>query len=523
MASQLDHDVIVVGYGPVGGLLTLLLTRAGFRVCTVERHPTFFGLPRAVHFDDEVARILQSAGLESAVEAFAVPTDRCQFDYVGAAGQTIMSMMVGAERGEAGWSAAYSFAQPDLEAAIDAAVRAQPTATVLMGMECSAIVQDADGVAVTLHPRDGSAPSTITARYLVGADGANSFVRRQMDVTINDLGFAYDWLVVNVLFPRPGEAPKLNMTQICDPARPITIVPAGRDRQRFEFMLAPGETALDMNRVEVSWALLAPFGITPDNATLERHAVYTFGARWAESWRDGRLLLAGDAAHVMPPFRAQGMCAGMRDAATLAWRLAMVLRGEATQRSLDDYGAERIPHVTALIDQTVEIGQMICIADPVRAAQRDMMMAAAAQMPDFKPPIQPLRLGPGVVRNDDESAGYLGFQGFVEKDGRVGRFDSIVGSGFALVGVGIDPAQHLSAESLAYLDQLGAIVAEVSPEGPIRDVDGNYAKWFAAQGVVAILERPDFYRFGSAVTAAEIEPLVVALRAKLPLRVPVAA
>lgn len=518
-----DYDVVVVGYGPVGELLTLLLARAGFRVCAVERHPTFFGLPRAVHFDDEVARILQSAGLEADVERIALPTDRCRFDYVGAAGQTIMSMMVGAERGDAGWSAAYSFAQPDLEAALDAAVRAQPGATVRMGMECSAIRQDADRVVVTLHPRDGAAPTTLTARYVIGADGANSFVRRQMDVVVHDLGFAYDWLVVNVRYPHPEAAPTLNMMQICDPARPITIVPAGRDRQRFEFMLAPGETALEMNHEDVSWGLLAPFGVTPANATLERHAVYTFGARWAETWRDGRLLLAGDAAHTMPPFRAQGMCAGMRDAATLAWRLGLVLHGEAEADFLDGYGAERIPHVAALIDQTVEIGRMICIADPARAAQRDAMMAAAAQMPDFKPPIQPLRLGPGVVRDDDPTAGFLGFQGRVDVDGVCGRFDTIVGGGFALVGVGVDPAAWLSAESAVYLETLGATVAAVSADGPVRDVDGDYARWFAREGVVAVLTRPDFYRFGSAVTAEDIEPLVAALRAKLPLRVPVVA
>jgi hypothetical protein len=288
-------------------------------------------------------------------------------------------------------------------------------------------------------------------------------------------------------------------------------------------MLAPGETAAAMNNAEVAWTLLAPFGVTPANARLERHAVYTFGARWAEAWRDGRLLLAGDAAHVMPPFRAQGMCSGMRDAATLAWRLAMVLEGMADEAFLDDYGAERIPHVEAMIEQTIEIGQMICIADPVRAAQRDAMMAAAAQMPDFKPPIQPIRLGAGLVRDDDPTAGFLGFQGQVAAAGRRGRFDSVVGSGFSLVGVGIEPADHLSADSLAYLEQLGAIVAAVSPDGGIADVDGDYARWFAQEGVVAILQRPDFYRFGSAATVAEIEPMVAALRAKLPLREPVAA
>jgi 3-(3-hydroxy-phenyl)propionate hydroxylase/flavoprotein hydroxylase len=517
-----DYDVAVIGYGPTGALLTLMLARAGFRVCAIERHSSLFGLPRAVHFDDEIARILQSAGLEDAIARFAVPTERCRFDYIGAAGQTIMSMDVGTQVGDAGWATAYSFAQPDLECALDEAVSAQPTATVMMGTACNDVHQDADGATLTVEPRDGSPSRQVRARYVVGADGANSFVRTRMNVEVRDLGFAYDWLVVSIRYISPN-APKINMTQICDPARPITIVPGGHDRQRFEFMLTPDENAADMNAPDIAWALLAPFGVTPDNAVLERHAVYTFGARWAESWRDGRLFLAGDAAHIMPPFRAQGMCSGMRDAATLAWRLAMVLRGDTSDALLDGYAEERLPHVIAMIEQTIEIGRMICIADPVRAAQRDAMMEAAAKMPDFKPPIQPIRLGNGLVRENDPTAGFLGFQGRVELNGHSGRFDTVVGGGFSLVAVGVGPNDHLTEESRAYLDELGAIVAQVSGDGLIRDVDRQYEAWFAREGIVAILLRPDFYRFGSAVSAADIEPLVASLRAKLPLRVPVAA
>ena len=148
-------------------------------------------------------------------------------------------------------------------------------------------------------------------------------------------------------------------------------------------MRLPGETLDELNSAETAWRLVGEFGLTPENAVLERHAVYTFRARWCDRWRDGRLLLAGDAAHLMPPFAGQGMCAGLRDAENLAWKLDAVLGGKAPDSLLDTYGSERIGHVRHFIDLSVGLGRVICVTDPVAAAARDARMKAALEHPEL--------------------------------------------------------------------------------------------------------------------------------------------
>ena len=192
-----------------------------------------------------------------------------------------------------------------------------------------------------------------------------------MDVTTTDLGFEYDWLIVDMLLHEPLDL-EARAWQWCRPERPTTVIPGGAPhRQRWEFMRLPGETIDELNTAETAWRLVGEFGLTPENAVLERHVVYTFRARWCDQWRDGRLLLAGDAAHLMPPFAGQGMCAGLRDAENLAWKLDAVLGGKAPDSLLDTYGPERIGHVRHFIELCVGLGRVICVTDPEAAAARD--------------------------------------------------------------------------------------------------------------------------------------------------------
>jgi 3-(3-hydroxy-phenyl)propionate hydroxylase len=278
-------------------------------------------------------------------------------------------------------------------------------------------------------------------------------------------------------------------------------------------MRLPGEAIDELNRAETAWRLLAPWDVTPGNAVLERHTVYRFQARWVDTWRRGRLLLAGDAAHQMPPFAGQGMCSGLRDAANLAWKLDLVLAERASASLLDTYPSERIPHVAAVIDFSMALGRVICIVDAAEAAVRDAAMVAAVQSgQQLTPPPAP-GLGSGVFRAGDAHAGKLMAQGRVRlPDGTAGLFDDVVGCGWTLLGATGDPLAALDAEAAAFFRALGGVAAHVGPAGPVQDVDGVYRRWFADTGVAVVLQRPDFYVFGTALMPDDARTLIGALR-----------
>jgi hypothetical protein len=261
--------------------------------------------------------------------------------------------------------------------------------------------------------------------------------------------------------------------------------------------------------------LLGRWGLHPGNAALERHAVYTFRARWADRWRNGRALIAGDAAHQMPPFAGQGMCAGLRDAANLAWKLDLVLRGLASEALLDGYQTERSPHVSAMIELSVALGRIICVADPAEAAARDARAIGEVRARNtlIEAPLPPL--GSGCFAEGTLAAGQLFVQDTVRRHGVTGRFDDVVGRGFVLAGPSGDPAAALDAESAAWFAALGGFSAHVAPGAPIDDVNGGYARWFAALGAAVALVRPDFAVFGAAAKLEEAGALVRALRARL--------
>ena len=247
----------------------------------IERFPQAYAFPRAVHFDDEIARLFQSVGLDPETNPAVQPFD--QPYRWGNADKEILLELDWHGLGPSGLARQHFFYQPDLEREIDAIVATEPRAQVLRGWEAVDVVQDDDGATVLARPFEAGPDAetrTFRGRYVVGADGANSFVRSRMDVTTTDLGFEFDWLIVDMLLHEPL-AVEQRAWQWCRPERPTTVIPGGAPhRQRWEFMRLPGETIEELSSAETAWRLVGEFGITPENAVLERHVVYTFRARW---------------------------------------------------------------------------------------------------------------------------------------------------------------------------------------------------------------------------------------------------
>jgi flavoprotein hydroxylase len=502
-------DVAIVGAGPVGLVLGIQLAQHGRSVAVLEQWPDPYPLPRAVHFDHEVGRIIQSCGIGDEVRAISEPAGT--YEWRNGQGTTLLRF---GRDGAAmsGWPFSSMFCQPELEALLQGRVASLPTLEVLRGVRACGIDQHDDHVVIHHVPVQAGpgrrpverpdAAGSIRARYVVGCDGANSTVRTLLGIGIDDRGFFYDWLIVDVVLdePRVFDPPNL---QVCDPARPTTAVSGGPGRRRWEFMRLPGERIEDLTHEARAWELLAPWGVHPGNARLERHALYTFQARVAAQWQVGRAFLAGDAAHQMPPFAGQGMCAGLRDAANLAWKLDLVLDGRVGAGLLATYDEERRPSASAAVDFSSELGTVVCVPDPAEAAARDESMAAAYDGGVSEAPGLPGIAG-GLVASGAPLAGELFPQGNLG-----GRwFDDVHGVGWRLVTVDPDAA-GLDPALAGWLGTIGGTVVDVA--GAAEDL----AAWFEAGDVRWALQRPDFHVFGTAADVASAAGLLADLRRQL--------
>lgn len=499
-----EPQVVVVGAGPVGLAAAALLAGAGVQVLVLDRAPTASDEPRAVHVDDEAARVLQAAGVLADLLPRAVPAG--VYEWRGAAGQRLLAFDR-SRRGPSGWPEGTMFHQPDLERLLLARMDALGV-PVRRGATVADVRPDADGAQVLLVGGE-----RVRAQWVVAADGAGSTVRTGLGLPVVDLvaeGRARSdvWLVVDVL---PSVPVDLGSLQVCDPARPTTAVPAGRDRRRFEFLALPDEDLPGPGEDVSGWAweLLAPWGLTPGTARLERAAVYRSAARQAQRWRSGRVLLAGDAAHEMPPYAGQGLCSGLRDAAALAWRLDLVLRGVAADTVLDSYGPERLAHVETLTDFTLALGDLLCVTDPQAAAERDAALAPpglGSQGPE--PPgssVLDVPLGPGLWLAGDPLAGHLAPQGVLTTGGRTGLADDVLGRRGLLLALTALP--EVPPELAAADGQAVCLTADT-------DVEGTYGDWLRTAGREVALLRPDGYVFGSG-SAQDARGLAAAYAAHL--------
>jgi 3-(3-hydroxy-phenyl)propionate hydroxylase len=480
--SGLDCDVLVVGAGPTGICLALITAQHGASAVICEKEADIYPLPRAAHIDHEVMRIFQSIGAADQISATSRTTSH--YDFLTADGQILLRFDGSDQIGPGGWPGANMIHQPSLERALRN--RLPDTNRIELRSLWRFVGYEDTGEFLSAKFETPEGPRTVTARFLVGTDGTRSPVRAAAGIELDDLQFDEPWLVIDTIVQDFERLPKVNL-QICDPARPTTCVLMGEGRHRWEFMMLPGETpeqVLDDAFIE---GLLKPWKV--DGAvTLERKAVYRFNARVAKSWKEGRVLLAGDAAHQTPPFAGQGLCAGARDAANLGWKLGMVASGKAPEAMLETYQLEREPHARATIQMAMMMGRTVCITDPAAAAERDRQMLAAraaGQSPDGRTTYPEIRSG--LILEASAGAGTY-FPQFVSADGRT-RLDDVLGPGAWLIG---------EIESSEYP---GLKTASLS-SNVIETLKNDIREWLNRHQAEAVLVRPDRYVFGTGAPAA---------------------
>ena len=486
MATETSVDVCIVGYGPTGATLANLLGQDGVSTIVVERQAAPYDLPRAVHFDAEVMRVFQTIGLAERI----LPTTHISPGtlFVDRRGRLLVDWPRPMDVGPQGWHTSYRFHQPELEQILRAGVDRFSCVRVRECCEFLGAEQNGSGVTVRVQNLKTGEVEVIRCKYLVGADGARSKVRDELIGTeSHDLNFNQNWLVVDVRLTRA--MPELGdySIQFCEPERPTTYVRGIGNRRRWEIALWPGENPEDMMCPDNVWARLSRW-VTPEDAVLERAANYTFRSLISRRWRNGRIFIAGDAAHLTPPFLGQGMCAGIRDVANLGWKLIRVLRGRSGPALLDTYACERIPHVTEYIAEAVRLGELIntcalrSVTNGVPTGDGGIRIKSIAPS-----------LGPGLAVGWTEPALQIAPQPMLS-DGR--RADDVAGYGYALF--------------------TRATLPVPSPRDLSVIADPAVLPWLDELGAEAVLVRPDRYVLGAARNRVELDDLLAAARSLFP-------
>jgi 3-(3-hydroxy-phenyl)propionate hydroxylase len=502
-----EYDVAIIGYGPTGETAALLLGQLGVRTVVLERDLDPYSHARAVAVDDEVLRIWQRVGLAERLKAdmrldvharWKTPAGRITFE-------------THPTRSDCGHTPLAMIYQPAMDAVLREAVAGHQSVDVRLGEEVTAIDQDSDRVRLTTRRRADGREQTVTARYALACDGGSSGARTALGIRLTGATYEEPWVVIDAKVKRwwPEHAA---LTFWADRERPAVDIPTALGHHRWEFPLREGESREDAESEEFLWRFLRTHGVTPEHVEIVRHVVYVHHLRRAEHWRSGRVLLLGDAAHMTPPWAGQGMCAGVRDASNLTWKVAAVLRGMAPESLLDTYQTEREPHVHEMQQVARFLGWLIGARNPLVAGARDWGCGALHRLPVIRGWVRELgfrrkpRLRAGFGARPAARANPIGRllpqPRVATLDGRVRPLDDVLGPGFAVLGLGADPREGLPPGIVAAWERLDPRWLTVRPveeplshEGEIADVDQTLVPLMRRYGATHVAVRPDRYVF----------------------------
>ena len=524
-------DAIISGCGPVGATLANLLAAQGLQVCVVEKYREIYDKPRAIAFDWEGMRVLQFCGVAHELSPGTKPHPGT--DFRGIDGQLIKVFDPLPPPWDLGWPPTLTFVQPEMERILRDALDQRANVTVRFGQRVSGFEDHGDRVSVTITDMETGADETLSGDFLVGCDGANSDIRTALGFGLEDYGFDENWLVVDAHQLRETELPN-KTTQYCWPSRPTTFLIGPGTLRRWELKIMPGETPEEFTDEARIREVMAPYA---DMGAFDiwRSATYRFNARVGLEWRQGRVLLAGDAVHQTPPFLGQGLCAGIRDAANLAWKLVHIQRTGFNDGLLESYQAERRPHVGTLIQHAKDFGAIIGELDEARARQRDAELSAqleSGQMETtrqgFIPGLEFGLIDPALADASAERvAGTLMVQPRVlDTDGAAVLLDDLAPMEFLFI--------TDSAKNQRWMDEVADIWSRISgrrmvistdgPPEPARteagieylaDVEGSISRWCDRTGASAVIVRPDRYVYAAVASQADLTTKVTDLAEKL--------
>jgi 3-(3-hydroxy-phenyl)propionate hydroxylase len=475
------YDVAVIGYGPTGATAANLLGRLGLKVVVIERDPDVYNRARAISTDEEVMRIWQSIGLAERLQADMLPDRPLMF--VDAAGQPFIEMKI--EPRGCGHPPQQFLYQPAVDHVLREGVARYGDVEVLVEHECLRTQAKGDAVELLLADLHTDTFKRVSAAYVIAADGGSSPTRGQLGVGYSGRTYAERWVVIDTKVRKAWDGHD-HLRFHCTPVRPTVDCPTPLDHHRWEFPARAGEDEQVLLRDDEIWKVLGAQGITDEHVEILRAVIYSHHVRIAERWRVGRVFLAGDAAHAMPPWIGQGMSAGVRDAANICWKLAAVIGGDAPDSLLDSYEAERKPHVTEVTRRAVMVGRIITERNGVVASLRDRVVRGLSHLPGVLNVFQRICWIPDarykegfLAAGKQRAVGWLIPQPLV--DGV--RLDDRVGGRWAILHTG-----ELPAGASSWTDR--GVEA-------VRITEPSLVRWMRDKKASAVVLRPDGFVYAA--------------------------
>jgi 3-(3-hydroxy-phenyl)propionate hydroxylase len=528
--TDFTTEVAILGAGPVGLTLANYLSKQGVQVTVIEQLDQLIDYPRAIGIDDEALRTIQSLGLVEQVLPHTTPNHAMRF--LTPKGHCFADIQPLTR--EFGFSRRNAFIQPQVDNVLLQGLKQYPQTQVLFARQLTEFSQDTQSVTLNMQNKQGEA-EVVKAKYLIACDGGNSVVRRTLNIGFDGKTAPNQWIVIDIEND-PLATPHIYLC--CDPVRPYVSAALPHGIRRFEFMVMPGETQEELSKPESINQLLAKVLPNTQNIEVIRQRVYTHNARIADKFRVDRILLAGDAAHIMPVWQGQGYNSGMRDAFNLGWKMALVVQGKAGPELLDSYQIERKDHAKAMIDLSVMAGHVLAPPKKWQGFVRDGIAYALNYIKPIKQYLLEMRFKPmpqyhdGVLIQNklkNSPVGKMFIQPKVELvSGEQVLLDEIIGNDFAILAWGVDPQWGLSDVTLQQWKKLGVKFIQVLPAVQLQnekrkqfdgvicvgDIGTEIRSWFGRTNDSMVILRPD--RFVAALAIPQsVDQISQALFSKL--------